>query len=167
MILERCPVGKFYDHEAGFCRSCGHGFYQSNEGSFSCEICGLGKTTRTNEAVSIQECRDECQNGMQLGLDGKCEPCPRGTYRTQGIQSTCQPCPLGRTTQKFGSVTVEECSLPVCTPGFYLNGTLNNCIPCKKGYYQPEYQQTSCVACPPNTSTKGTATVIDISCYNF
>lgn len=51
-FLERCPAGKYFDHEAGLCRSCGHGFYQPNDGSFSCLLCGLGKTTRTTEAVS-------------------------------------------------------------------------------------------------------------------
>lgn len=99
------------------CRSCGHGFYQSDEGSFSCKICGLGKTTRTSEAISIKECRDECGSGMQLGIDGKCEPCPRGTYRMQGVQPVCQSCPINRTTPKVGSSTIEECSLPVCGPG--------------------------------------------------
>lgn len=49
---ERCPAGKFYDDEAGLCRSCGHGFFQPSEGSFKCLLCGLGKTTRTSEAVS-------------------------------------------------------------------------------------------------------------------
>lgn len=123
-------------------------------------MCGLGKTTRTAEAVSIKECRDECNSGMQLAIDGKCELCPRGTYRMQGtVQAACQSCPLGRTTPKSGASTVEECSLPVCTPGTYLNGTLNSCIPCKKGTYQPESQQTTCIQCPPNTSTKGTAAV--------
>lgn len=96
---------------------------------------------------------------MQLAVDGKCEPCPRGTYRMQGVQSSCQGCPLGRTTPKVGASSIEECSLPVCTPGTYLNGTLNNCVPCKKGWYQPDSQQTQCIACPPNTSTKGTASV--------
>lgn len=64
-----------------------------------------------------KECRDECGSGMQLALEGQCEPCPRGTYRTQGVEAACQPCPTGRTTPKLGAATVEECSLPVCTPG--------------------------------------------------
>jgi hypothetical protein len=163
---ERCPSGKYYDHDAGLCRSCGHGFFQPEEGSFSCKICGLGKTTRTGEAVSQKECRDECESGMHLALDGKCEPCPRGTYRTQGIQAACQGCPLGRTTPKSGATTIEECSLPVCTPGTYLNGTLNSCIPCKKGFYQSESQQTTCIPCPPNTSTKSTAATSKAECTN-
>lgn len=49
---ERCPAGKYYDDEAGLCRSCGYGFYQPSEGSFKCLLCGLGKTTRTTEAVA-------------------------------------------------------------------------------------------------------------------
>jgi len=51
---ERCPAGKYYDDEAGLCRSCGYGFYQPSEGSFKCLLCGLGKTTRTTEAVSLE-----------------------------------------------------------------------------------------------------------------
>ncbi|XP_046990617.1 sushi, von Willebrand factor type A, EGF and pentraxin domain-containing protein 1 [Schistocerca americana] len=163
---ERCPAGKYFDDEAGLCRSCGHGFYQPNEGSFSCLLCGLGKTTRTAEAVSHEECRDECGSGMQLGVEGKCEACPRGTYRTQGVQAACAACPLGRTTPQPGAATVEECSLPVCPPGTHLNTTLNSCVPCSKGTYQPEAQKTFCIQCPPDTSTKGTAATSKAECTN-
>ncbi|XP_069668601.1 uncharacterized protein uif isoform X2 [Periplaneta americana] len=163
---ERCPAGKYFDDEAGLCRSCGHGFYQPNEGSFSCLLCGLGKTTRATEAVSLEECRDECGSGRQLGVEGKCEPCPRGTYRTMGVQAACQGCPTGRTTHRPGAATVEECTLPVCQPGTFLNGTQNSCIPCKKGTYQPDPQQTTCISCPPNTSTKGTSATSKSECSN-
>lgn len=156
---ERCPAGKFLNPDSGLCRPCGHGFFQPNEGSFNCYICGLGQTTRSTEAKSRTECRDECTSGMQLGADGKCELCPKGTYRAQGVQSACQACPLGRTTPKVGSTAVEECSLPVCSPGTYLNETINVCIECKKGFYQTDSQQTSCIPCPPNHSTKITAAV--------
>lgn len=163
---ERCPAGKYYDDTAGLCRSCGHGFYQPSEGSFSCLLCGLGKTTRTGEAVSHEECRDECGSGQQLAVEGKCEPCPRGTYRMQGVQASCQACPLGRTTSNIGCASIEECSLPVCEPGTHLNGTLNECVECKKGTYQSESQQTFCIPCPPNTSTKGPAAVREIPTLN-
>lgn len=164
---ERCPAGKYYDDVAGLCRSCGHGFYQPSEGTFSCLLCGLGKTTRTAEAVSREECRDECGSGQQLAVEGKCEPCPRGSYRTQGVQAACQACPVGRTTPNMGSAAIEECSLPVCEPGTYLNGTLNECMECKKGTYQSEPQQTFCIPCPPNTSTKGTTAVSRIHTLPF
>lgn len=54
---------------------------------------------------------------MQLAEHGACEPCPRGTYRTQGVEPACQSCPVGRTTLKTGAITIEECSLPICSPG--------------------------------------------------
>uniref|UniRef100_A0A1A9UCN5 Uncharacterized protein n=1 Tax=Glossina austeni TaxID=7395 RepID=A0A1A9UCN5_GLOAU len=163
---ERCPAGKYFDSETGLCRPCGHGFYQSNEGSFGCKLCGLGQTTRTAEATSRKECRDECISGLQLGIDGHCEPCPRGTYRSQGVQPSCTACPLGRTTPKVGAKSVEECTLPVCSPGSYLNGTLNMCVECPKGYYQSESQQTTCIICPPNHSTKNTGATAKSECTN-
>lgn len=163
---ERCPAGKYFDSETGLCRPCGHGFYQPNEGSFGCKLCGLGQTTRTAEATSRKECRDECISGLQLGIDGHCEPCPRGTYRSQGVQPSCTACPLGRTTPKVGAKSVEECTLPVCSPGSYLNGTLNMCVECPKGYYQSESQQTTCIICPPNHSTKNTGATAKSECTN-
>ncbi|XP_073822904.1 sushi, von Willebrand factor type A, EGF and pentraxin domain-containing protein uif isoform X2 [Musca autumnalis] len=163
---ERCPAGKYFDSETGLCRSCGHGFFQPNEGSFSCELCGLGQTTRSAEATSRKECRDECSSGQQLGIDGRCEPCPRGTFRAQGVQPSCAACPLGRTTPKVGAKSVEECTLPVCSPGTYLNTTINMCEECRKGYYQPETQQTSCIQCPPNHSTKITGATSKSECTN-
>jgi len=54
---------------------------------------------------------------MQLAAEGQCEPCPRGAYRTQGIEAACQICPPGRTTPKTGAITIEECTLPICAPG--------------------------------------------------
>lgn len=57
---------------------------------------------------------------MQLASEGECELCPRGTYRTQGVEPACQKCPSGRTTPKIGATTIEECSLPVCSPGIIL-----------------------------------------------
>nr|CAD7258137.1 unnamed protein product [Timema shepardi] len=163
----RCPAGKYFDSKAELqCTSCGHGFYQPNKGSFNCLLCGLGKTTRTTEAVSEKECYDECGSGMQLALEGTCEPCPRGTYKAQGVQVSCQACPLGRITPKLGSVSIEECSLPVCPPGTYLNGTQNSCVACRKGTYQPEPQQTRCLSCPPEKSTKSTAATSASECFN-
>ncbi|XP_058454733.1 uncharacterized protein LOC131432461 isoform X2 [Malaya genurostris] len=163
---ERCPAGKYLDVETGLCQPCGYGYYQSNEGSFTCKICELGKTTRTEEATSKFECRDECKSGMQLGVDGKCEACSRGTFRTQGVQPACTVCPTGKTTPRVGATSVEECSLPVCQPGTYLNGTVNVCIDCGKGFYQPEQQQTFCIQCPPNHSTRTIAAISKTECMN-
>ena len=85
---ERCEVGQFFDNldGNGLCRNCGNGKYQPEEGKFSCRLCGVGLTTRTDNAVSADECREECSDGKQLAFDGNCEPCPVGTYRKKGIK---------------------------------------------------------------------------------
>lgn len=42
--------------------------------------------------------------------------------------------------------------------------TLNTCVQCKKGTYQNEMEQTSCIPCPINTSTRD-AGAVSIECY--
>ncbi len=45
-ILERCPVGQYFDKIVDLCRPCGYGKFQPEEGKFSCRLCGIGLTTR-------------------------------------------------------------------------------------------------------------------------
>ncbi|XP_022825719.1 sushi, von Willebrand factor type A, EGF and pentraxin domain-containing protein 1 isoform X1 [Spodoptera litura] len=163
---ERCAAGKYYDFEADLCRPCGHGSYQPREGAFSCMACPRGQTTRATEAVSAAECRDDCPSGEQLSSDGGCEPCPRGTWRANGSGAACAPCPPGTTTPQSGASSADQCSLPVCRPGSYLNVTLNTCVQCRKGTYQSEAQQTVCVPCPINTSTRGPGATSEAECTN-
>ena len=86
---QSCDVGMYFDKiglgdSDGLCLPCGFGKYQPEEGKFSCRLCGLGLTTRTKRAVSQDECREECADGKELGIDGNCEPCLVGTFRTKG-----------------------------------------------------------------------------------
>ncbi len=60
----------------------------------------------------------------------------------------------------------EDCSLPICTPGSFLNSTLNECVRCPRGFYQDEAQQTDCYECPPDTSTKGDGAASAEECTN-
>ena len=161
-----CDAGRYFDVITGLCRPCGHGRYQSQDGQFSCIMCPVGFTTRTKEAITSDECRPECADGQQLDLDGNCVSCPLGTYRRKGIQLACQDCPVGFTTAKVASTEAAECSLPICTPGNYLNATLNACTPCPRGYYQDESQQTECKECPPDTSTKTEGAADPTLCTN-
>jgi len=150
---EKCAAGNYYDEVTDLCRPCGHGRYQADEGKFTCDLCGVGLTTRTKKAISQAECRADCEDGQQLSINGECEVCPVGTYRTQGRDRGCQDCPLNRTTSKTGSKTEEDCNLPICVPGQYLSANDNECRKCPVGQYQPEAQQTECIDCPPNSST--------------
>lgn len=43
---------------------------------------------------------------------------------------------------------------------------MNQCVECKKGFYQSDSQQTSCIPCPPNHSTKTVAATSRAECTN-
>ena len=159
-------MGQYFDKIVDLCRPCGYGKYQPEEGKFSCRLCGLGLTTRTKEAVSSDECREECADGKQLGIDGNCEACPLGSYRTKGLHLACERCPNGFTTSRSGATNQGDCSLPICQPGSYLNSTRNECELCPRGFYQDEAQQTSCIECPPDTSTQAAGASSRDACSN-
>lgn len=57
--------------------------------------------------------------GEQLGSDGGCEACPRGTWRATSVSAACVSCPPGTTTPQGGASSADQCSLPVCKPGKY------------------------------------------------
>ena len=163
---ERCSSGKFYDEQVGLCRPCGHGFHQAKEGSFHCTPCGPGLTTRSSEAVSVAECRSECEPGLQLSALGNCEPCPVGFYRNRGMPA-CEQCPAGLTTATIGSSLRSQCNLEVCQPGHYLNVTIDRCTACSKGtYMENEGRSTSCVPCPPDTTTDDIGATAESQCTN-
>ena len=85
--------------------------------------------------VSADECREECSDGKQLAFDGNCEPCPVGTYRKKGIHLACVKCPNGFTTSRAGTVEGGECNVPICSPGKFLDSTVNDCVSCPRGMY--------------------------------
>jgi len=163
---EQCPVGYRFDKISEECRPCGHGRYQPEAGKFVCKMCGVGQTTRTTTSMAQEECREECEDGKQLGLDGACVNCPLGSYRKQGLHLACRECQEGFTTSKQGSTTSKDCSLPICLTGNYLNATTNKCVPCGQGFYQDEQQQTECIRCPPDTSTKSLGSKSKKDCTN-
>ncbi|XP_015790438.1 uncharacterized protein LOC107367263 isoform X1 [Tetranychus urticae] len=166
----RCAPGQYYDEEARICRHCGNGFYQPNEGSFHCIPCGQGLTTRSSEAVSPQECRPECKPGFQLSALGECEPCQIGYYRPYGLHE-CRRCDNGKTTGFLGASDRNHCNLTVCNEGEYLHiesasGT-ESCELCPKGSYQDSKQRdTSCIPCPPDTTTNRTGSTSESQCTN-
>jgi len=163
---EKCSAGQYYDKVTELCRPCGYGRYQGQEGQFSCELCGVGLTTRTKKALSKADCRPDCEDGYQLSVNGDCQVCPIGYYRLQGRDRSCQECPLNRTTSSSGSKTIEDCNLPICIPGQFLNANDNECRACPQGKYQPNKQETHCIDCPPNTSTPTEGATSKSQCTN-
>lgn len=123
-------------------------------------------TTRSAEAISKDECKPQCKAGYQLSINGQCEPCAIGQYRTSSM-SGCESCPSENTTANLGSTSIKDCNLKICSAGYFLNTTLNDCTPCPKGYYI-EYRQReqSCESCPPDTSTEDVGSTSKDQCMN-
>ena len=165
---ERCSAGRYFDEKTSICRPCGYGFFQPQDGSFSCMRCERGLTTGTNEAVTAEECREECESGLQLSPGGGCEVCQRGTFRTKGVHASCIQCPRDRTTTGPGAASPEECVLPICLAGSYLSeeNSEYECVQCPRGTYQPETMQTSCITCDESTSTKDIGSTSAEDCTN-
>ena len=163
---ETCPAGQFFDKIVGLCRPCGNGKYQPDEGKFFCYMCGVGLTTRTTEALTRDECRPECEDGHQIDLQGNCIPCLLGQYRQKGVDLGCKRCPKGFTTSKSGASSASDCSLPICLAGHYLDALTNECTMCQPGFYQPDDQQTECLPCPQDTTTKREGATSKDECTN-
>merc|ERR1712066_379671 len=72
---EMCEAGHYLDQFTELCLPCGHGRYQENKGKFGCDLCEVDKTTRTKNALSKDECRDDCPEGQQP----QCIECPANT----------------------------------------------------------------------------------------
>ncbi|XP_055948273.1 uncharacterized protein LOC129981454 isoform X2 [Argiope bruennichi] len=162
---ERCLPGLYYDDEANVCRPCGHGFYQPNEGAFSCISCGSDLTTKSDRAVSVQECREECAAGFQLTKDGNCEPCMRGFFRPKGAPS-CIKCPPQRTTPSISAKSEAECSEELCNPGYFMDSS-KHCVECPKGTYMDhEQQESECRPCPQDTTTAAKGATSESDCTN-
>lgn len=163
--VPRCKPGMYYDdlqpQNEGLCRNCDFGTYQEDEGKFKCEQCPLGLTTRSRASTSREECVPECDDGEQLNTLGSCDVCQAGTFRKKGVHRTCQECPArnGRdyTTERDGSTSEADCVKIRCHAGEYLTNTSDGqylCEQCPTGRYQPQEDQTECIACPPDTSTQ-------------
>ena len=48
---------------------------------------------------------------------------------------------------------INICPLEQCLPGSTSSDGLEPCETCQRGFYQPQYAQTSCLECPQDTTT--------------
>ena len=54
----------------------------------------------------------DCDSGQGYDIDGaSCEPCPIGTYRTQGTHDVCQRCPIEFITPVEGAIASTQCTV--------------------------------------------------------
>ncbi|CAH1269965.1 NOTCH2 [Branchiostoma lanceolatum] len=83
-----------------------------------------------------------------------CVPCAVGWYQDEETQTQCKQCPAEASTLSEGSRNSTDCK-GFCQPGMFSDTGLEDCSPCDIGFYQPERNATTCLACPDSKSTVG------------
>ncbi|KAM4699458.1 signal peptide, CUB and EGF-like domain-containing protein 3 isoform 3-T3 [Discoglossus pictus] len=163
-----CPPGTYYNGQMDQCHTCPPGTYQEKEGQLSCDLCPGSEASGPPGSTNITACTGHCPPG-HFSMDGfkPCQACPRGMYQPEGGRTTCFPCGGGLSTRHDGALTFQDCDTKVqCSPGHYYNTSLHRCIRCAVGYYQPEFRQNFCIACPGNSSTDFDGSTSVTQCKN-
>ncbi|XP_053490767.1 signal peptide, CUB and EGF-like domain-containing protein 2 isoform X4 [Ictalurus furcatus] len=114
------------------------------------EPCGPGQVLRDRKCAN-------CGVGTYHSSEqGRCVPCPSGTYQDEEGQLVCEVCPgpKGRAIPRTaGARSVAECG-GQCSPGHFSHDGVVPCRPCPRGSYQPEVGRTSCLPCGGNLVTR-------------
>ncbi|XP_012942656.1 uncharacterized protein LOC101855048 [Aplysia californica] len=154
--VENCSLGSFYNVTSGSCQQCFRNFYQDESGRQYCHPCPVSHGTEQGGANSSSLCVSFCDPGFEIEASG-CVECERGYFREGVIQDQCKKCPDSNfTTRGNGSTSQDDCNIPVCPPGQYVNHTVSDtyvCQDCDYGLYQDEEAQFSCKPCQENYTT--------------
>ncbi|KAJ8318330.1 LOW QUALITY PROTEIN: hypothetical protein KUTeg_003421 [Tegillarca granosa] len=162
--VDKCLPGTFYNINK--CDQCPLHHYQDKEGKAYCLGCPVGKKTSEKGSNSSADCYDDCPAGTELKLDGSCNSCPRGSYRSLQ-DDKCIMCATNFTTKTNGTTNQALCNIRICYAGTYRDANTNECQPCPVGQYQPEDLQDSCESCDPSYSTKDEGNVNKTSCIFY
>ncbi|KAG8588914.1 hypothetical protein GDO81_006153 [Engystomops pustulosus] len=150
-----CPPGTYYHGQMDQCQPCPQGTYQEKEGQLLCDLCPGADANGPAGASNLSACGGQCSPG-QFSTSGykPCQSCSRGMYQPDTGRTQCISCGGGINTRHEGATSFQDCETKVqCSPGHYYNTTLHRCIRCLIGFYQPEFRQNFCIACPGNSST--------------
>ncbi|CAH1985833.1 unnamed protein product [Acanthoscelides obtectus] len=132
-------------------------------------ICPKGFAPRKSRCV-------QCPKGTFLNVTrNKCQSCDFGQFNDKLGQESCVVCPLHHSTMKMHAKKFADCK-EECPPGSHARKkrfrpsksgpneaierlTLQpNCRSCAIGFYQSEYGQLRCTACPPGYTTLAVGT---------
>uniref|UniRef100_A0ABM0MZ98 Uncharacterized protein LOC100378937 n=1 Tax=Saccoglossus kowalevskii TaxID=10224 RepID=A0ABM0MZ98_SACKO len=164
--VARCTAGHYYDSSASQCEPCKRGYWQDKEGKFVCNTCTKGMLTDEEGATNASQCLEVCKSvGIQLGVSGECEPCQKGTYRSDVDQQvSCIMCPFGFTTEESGADSIDLCNVADCNVGWYLNNGV--CEKCPLGTYNPLRHQDRCQSCPEYYTTNTEGALFESECVD-
>ncbi|KAG8588909.1 hypothetical protein GDO81_006153 [Engystomops pustulosus] len=163
-----CPPGTYYHGQMDQCQPCPQGTYQEKEGQLLCDLCPGADANGPAGASNLSACGGQCSPG-QFSTSGykPCQSCSRGMYQPDTGRTQCISCGGGINTRHEGATSFQDCETKVqCSPGHYYNTTLHRCIRCLIGFYQPEFRQNFCIACPGNSSTDFDGSTSIAQCKN-
>ncbi|OAF69912.1 hypothetical protein A3Q56_02275 [Intoshia linei] len=150
--IQVCPLGQ--ESIRNICSVCKIGFYKDNElPEHRCTPCPPSFTTLTTESIAISDCNiKKCDLGMENILN-VCIPCPIGKYKDNAfVDVECIDCPKTFTTTSTGSISLSNCNIQICQPGY--QSIFKICVPCEIGYYKSNnYPNEQCIPCPYNYLT--------------
>nr|XP_050859532.1 sushi, von Willebrand factor type A, EGF and pentraxin domain-containing protein 1-like isoform X2 [Vespula vulgaris] len=103
----------------------------------------------------------------------QCRPCPFGEYQDVSGSIQCKQCPEHTYTRRMRTKSLQEC-ISVCQPGYYSKRrhhgsiiSVEPCMSCTFGFYQPKYGQITCLPCPANTTTQNRGSITINECINL
>ncbi|XP_071104117.1 sushi, von Willebrand factor type A, EGF and pentraxin domain-containing protein 1-like [Haliotis cracherodii] len=125
------------------------------------ELCQNGYVKSENSGSNCVP----CPKGMYYHEEN-CELCPLGHYQDITGSTECKKCPAGYTTLQQGRFNASQCK-EMCKPGYLSANGLSPCSPCRRGRYQPEYEQKSCIQCPIGLTTEKVASSSQSQCISY
>jgi hypothetical protein len=158
--IANCSAGfsTFSNASYSECEICPVGTYQPDKWQDNCINCSASTTTLMQGSTNSSECLFFCPIGQQAYNNSACELCPVGTYKNNTIPGqNCSACPVNYVTEATGAIAEENCTVLACPAGRKINSTEDGCEDCPVGTYQDQPYQSQCIDCPPNTSTRNTA----------
>ncbi|XP_064626004.1 sushi, von Willebrand factor type A, EGF and pentraxin domain-containing protein 1-like [Lineus longissimus] len=109
-------------------------------------LCPPGNVVKNNACL-------RCPIGTIFNVISEtCKSCDKGSYQPLEGQLSCLVCPDNRTTSGNNSKSVGECKAQ-CLPGTYSYDGLEMCQSCEIGFFQHDYAERSCLACPDGLTT--------------
>ncbi|ELU05207.1 hypothetical protein CAPTEDRAFT_227166 [Capitella teleta] len=172
-MIVLCSVGMFYNVTSTKCESCPIGTYQPTEGAKTCLVCPEHTGTVSSQTQSKEECKGHCLPGFisDSGLE-PCSSCPIGYYQSLYGQIECIQCDGNLTTSMRAEKHASQCkAMPIviepCPAGHVSRNGLHPCLPCPKGFFQPEEGNNFCYQCPEIGMTDETGSEAITDCHNI
>ncbi|KAK3579233.1 hypothetical protein CHS0354_033303 [Potamilus streckersoni] len=165
-IIRNCAAGTKRNANDTGCEDCPLNMYQPDPYQTSCISCSANTGTRQIRSTNESQCETFCASGFEKTSTG-CRPCQQGYYKDNslGLFSVCTICPMDFITPGMNATSMAQCTIGNCSAGNFINPSNNSqCLPCAKGYYQPNKWSTSCIQCDIDKTTERNASTNITDC---